>query len=319
MFVTTEVKPALADAHRDFSGSLTCNADRMDLSVCIPALNADAVIGAQLRALASQEFDGSWEVIVADNGSVDRTRAVVETAARTFPVSLRVVDASSVRGVAHARNRAFAEALGQVVAFCDADDVVFPGWVAAASAAATRHAAVVGFNHEMREPLDATSPVINPRGVLPSAQGDVGYCGNFAIDSELLRAVGGFDERFVGYGPEDTDVSLRLLDAGHGLVAAEGMRIHYRLPSSSQRGLLSKRWSYASYEVLLWTLHPRRFPGQARLGAVLRELAGLPRRTIMGLRNEGAASLRGSAADVVVCVARLAGWWRFGRGSSPGE
>lgn len=281
--------------------------------MCIPAFNAGHVIGVQLAALASQEFDGSWEVIVADNGSVDLTRAVVERVASSFPVPLFVVDASGVQGAAHARNRASAAAQGRVVAFCDADDVVFPGWLTAVASATSEHSAVVGLNHEMRVPLDVSSPVINPEGVLRSTQGAVGYSGNLAVVSDIVRAVGGFDERFLGYGPEDTDFSLRLIDAGHELVGAPGMRIHYRLPSSSPRGLLRKRWSYAVYEVLLWTLHPRRFPDHASLRVLLRHLGGLPIRTIKRLGSTGSVSLRESAADAVVCVAHLAGWWRFAR------
>lgn len=285
----------------------------MDVSVCIPALNSAETIGDQLAALGRQHFDGTWEVVVADNGSTDATRQVVESQAEAFPVRLAVVDAGDLKGVAHARNVAAAAAEGRVVAFCDADDVVFPGWLEAVASSTAQRPAVVGFNHELREPLDESSPVINPDGVLRSSHGSVGYGGNLALEYDVLRAVGGFNERFVGYGPEDTDFFLRLIDAGHELKAAHGMRIHYRLPSSSPRSVLRKRWSYASYEVLLWTLHPHRFPGQARIGRLICEAGGLPVRVIRRLRTAGVRSFRESASDTVVCVARIVGWWRFAR------
>ena len=73
----------------------------MDVTVVIPAFNVAPTIEDQLAALAEQRFDGSWEVVVADNGSTDETRAVAARWAEKLP-SLRVVDASQRRGVSHA-------------------------------------------------------------------------------------------------------------------------------------------------------------------------------------------------------------------------
>lgn len=100
------------------------------LSVIIPCLNAERTIGEQLAALAAQRWSERWEVIVADNGSTDGTLEVVRRFAGRLP-ELRVVDASQRRGSGYARNRGAAVARGEWLAFCDADDVVAPGWVAA--------------------------------------------------------------------------------------------------------------------------------------------------------------------------------------------
>jgi len=64
------------------------------------------------------------EVIVSDNGSTDGTVAVVEQY-QEKPPNLRVVDSSDRRGAAHAGG------CRRGLAFCDADDEVAPGWVAA--------------------------------------------------------------------------------------------------------------------------------------------------------------------------------------------
>src|SRR5699024_707926 len=45
-------------------------------SVVIPALNEAETIGTQLDALAGQDVDAPWEVIVVDNGSTDDTITV---------------------------------------------------------------------------------------------------------------------------------------------------------------------------------------------------------------------------------------------------
>jgi glycosyltransferase involved in cell wall biosynthesis len=43
------------------------------VSVVVPAYNAAATIAEQLEALATQWFDGDWELVIVDNGSTDGT------------------------------------------------------------------------------------------------------------------------------------------------------------------------------------------------------------------------------------------------------
>ena len=67
------------------------------VSVVIPARNAAATIDDQLEALAAQEVDDPWEVVVSDNGSRDTTAARARAWASRLN-SLRVVDASGASG-----------------------------------------------------------------------------------------------------------------------------------------------------------------------------------------------------------------------------
>jgi glycosyltransferase involved in cell wall biosynthesis len=81
------------------------------LSVVLPCRDAAGHLGDALRALADEQLDQPWEIVVADNGSRDRTRAV----ALSFQdsVALRVVDASRRRGPGFARNVGAAAACGE--------------------------------------------------------------------------------------------------------------------------------------------------------------------------------------------------------------
>ena len=101
----------------------------VELSVIIAARNAADVLPAMLKTLAAQTWTGAWEVIVADNGSVDDTAAVAETFSSVLP-RLRVIDAGQAPGQAHARNVGVTVAEGTSIAFVDADDEVEPGYVA---------------------------------------------------------------------------------------------------------------------------------------------------------------------------------------------
>jgi glycosyltransferase involved in cell wall biosynthesis len=102
----------------------------LDISVVLPAFNAAQVIEIQLEALACQDFPGSWEVIVSDNGSTDRLMAVTRTWSQHLP-SLSVIDASAIPGAGFARNCGVRAARSTRIAFCDADDVVTPSWLTA--------------------------------------------------------------------------------------------------------------------------------------------------------------------------------------------
>ena len=97
-------------------------------SVIIPVYNGANYITQQLDALAAQTGNPSFEVLVCDNGSTDDTRAVVESYNASYP--LRVVDASQRAGASHARNMGAVQAMGDVLIFCDGDDLVEPDWVA---------------------------------------------------------------------------------------------------------------------------------------------------------------------------------------------
>src|SRR4051812_31222858 len=108
----------------------------------MPVLNGEAHIADQLAALAAQTYEGDWELVVVDNGCSDRTIEIARDWAPRFP-RLRIADATRRRGLNVARNAGAAAARGDFLAFCDADDVASPGWLAALASAAPE-ADVVG-------------------------------------------------------------------------------------------------------------------------------------------------------------------------------
>lgn len=94
----------------------------MDISVIIPAYNAEKTLERQLRSLAIQQSNFRWEVLVVDNGSSDSTADTVNKLSASFPVPLRLIHAGEQKGTAYARNRGAASSQATVLAFCDADD-----------------------------------------------------------------------------------------------------------------------------------------------------------------------------------------------------
>lgn len=88
------------------------------VSVVLPAYNEEAAIAGDLRAIieAMDRSGYSYEIIVVDDGSTDRTAAI----AATFP-NVRVVRHDRNRGTGAARSTGIRLARGQIVAMSDAD------------------------------------------------------------------------------------------------------------------------------------------------------------------------------------------------------
>lgn len=90
------------------------------VSIIVPTYNEESCILALLEQL--KHVRARFEVIVADGGSPDRTRAMVLQAADDYPHSLHLVD--SVRNRAVQSNRAAERAVGEVFLFLHADIAV---------------------------------------------------------------------------------------------------------------------------------------------------------------------------------------------------
>src|SRR5947209_1654663 len=121
----------------------------MDASVILCVRNGAQTIAAQLEALTRQMCPCEWELLIVDNGSTDNTIEIVDQWRERIP-ALRVVPALERAGLAYARNVGAAAARGDVLAFCDADDVADSGWLAGLIAGA-RQADLVGGSLELEQ------------------------------------------------------------------------------------------------------------------------------------------------------------------------
>ena len=269
------------------------------ISVIIPVRNGLPWLREQLGALVNQVCADDWEVIVADNGSTDRSVEVVqEFADRGLPV--RSLDASAVRGPAAARNAGVRAACGDLLAFCDADDVVQPGWLAAC-VRALAEADVAGgvFDAWSLNSLQAPSPPVfaTPPALRQFGFLQAGLSSNLAIRRRAFDEVGGFDEEMeVG---EDTDLCWRLQLSGHRFTIA-GDAIVMRRDRTGFKQVLSRFTAYGRCGPVLY----RRYKDSG----AKREIA-IAAKTWVWL----AASLPGLVhRDRRIQWAEIAGW-RFGR------
>ena len=191
------------------------------ISVVLPVRNGLPWLDEQLEALVAQKCDEPWEVVVADNGSSDGSVAAARSWADRCG-AVRVVDASAPVGPSAARNIGVTSARGDLLAFCDADDIVQAGWLSALVVGLT-DADVVAGTFDMAslngsdDDDDPTPAATSQLGFLPA-----GLAANLGVRRGALESVGGFDETMhVG---EDVDLCWRLqLDGFRFAVAPEAV------------------------------------------------------------------------------------------------
>jgi glycosyltransferase involved in cell wall biosynthesis len=232
----------------------------------------------QLQALQSQKCSSRWEIVVADNGSTDGTAAAVRRYAAADP-RLHLVDASSVTGPAATRNLGVGASRGDVLAFCDADDVVHPGWVESWLRALEDADVAAGLNDTWS--LNSPQP-LRPFAPRPPPQArqfgflDAAGSGNMAVRRDAFEVVGGFDEElFVG---EDTDICWRIQLAGYKFAIGSG--VISRRERSGTIALLKRSIQYGRCGPILYRRYRHRgmrADPRAALRAWLYVIVNLPR------------------------------------------
>jgi glycosyltransferase involved in cell wall biosynthesis len=204
-------------------------------SLVVATYNWPAALAAVLATVRRQTVLPT-EVIVADDGSGEPTRKVVEAAAADFPCPLvHVWHPDEGFKLAQIRNKAVARARGAYVIQIDGDmllhrafvedhlDAAEPGFFvggsralldAAASQAVLAGAPLPGARSAgVRNRFNALrwaavgralAPLVPARDPMRVRGGNMGFW------REDFVAVNGYDEAFVGWGREDTDLVVRL-------------------------------------------------------------------------------------------------------------
>ncbi len=216
------------------------------VSLVVTTYNRPAALAVVLASAAALE-PAPLEVLVADDGSDARTATVIARARETFPVPLvHVWQPDEGFRAAASRNRAAARARGDLLVFVDGDCLLRPnllgehrrlaepGWTVAGNRVLLGQALTAAIERGEADPLAWDAD----RWKAARARGDVGRlfplstlpghwwrrlrgrdwksfrtC-NVAIWREDFVGINGFEERIRGWGFEDTDLVLRLLNAG---------------------------------------------------------------------------------------------------------
>jgi glycosyltransferase involved in cell wall biosynthesis len=92
------------------------------ISIVTPSLNQGRFIEDTLKSVVNQRFDG-LQYLVLDGGSQDETLSVLER----YDDRIDVLVSEPDRGHAHALQKGFALAEGEILAYLNSDDLYLPG------------------------------------------------------------------------------------------------------------------------------------------------------------------------------------------------
>ena len=204
------------------------------VSVVIPVGRVDDDLPLQLEALAGQSLDRPWELVLSLNTSDQTERRSLETLLADadesgHQLNATIVDSSDMRSASHARNVGAAAASGEVLLFCDGDDIADEDWMSVLVDRAMTEQAVGGHLEEELLAVPGQEdwrPPATPDG-LPSFLGfPFLVSANMAVHRTVFEKVGGFDTSLLR--GEDIAFSWDLIDAGVELTYAADAVIHYR-------------------------------------------------------------------------------------------
>lgn len=231
----------------------------MDFSVIIPAKNEAKYIGMCLDSLNMMDAtDITFEIIVVDNGSTDKTVEIAKAKGATVYEKPELT-------ISALRNYGAAMAVGNILAFLDSDCTVDSRWLKNALIYENKDK-IISFGSPAILPENSTwvqrswfairakKSTVEEVEWLESA--------NVFVQRRAFLAVGGFDETLITC--EDYDLSARLKVMGQLLCDNRIVAIHHREPATIGEFFRKEKWRGKS-----------NFAGIIRHGIRLKEMPSL--------------------------------------------
>ena len=184
------------------------------ISVVIPALNEEKYLPDCLKSLRNQDYTGQYEIIIADNGSVDKTVRLAQD------WGARVVMCPEKKSVFYARQIGADAVQGDIIAQADADTVYPRNWLSRIANRFEKHPEVIAVTgrytyteppwwaiveYTIRNGLNRLTVPLFGRPLIISGA-------TFAFRRETFSAVGGY--RGITYAPDQWGIASRLNKLG---------------------------------------------------------------------------------------------------------
>ncbi len=238
------------------------------VSLVLTTYNWPEALAAVLDSIKLQETMPT-EVLVADDGSTETTRQCIERYQNSFPCPLiHVWHEDHGHQAAKIRNKTVAQAAGEYLIFLDSDCLLRSDFTAQHLALAKPKHFVAGnrvllskeFTQKVLEQhIDVTSqspfsfsreqinrrwsllniPIGPLRHTRPGSWKGVKSC-NMSMYKQDFIAANGFEEKFEGWGYEDTDLIVRLLRAGHKRISGRFSTTVIHLWHATNKSLLEE-------------------------------------------------------------------------------
>lgn len=212
------------------------------ISIIIPVRNNEDVLGECLYSVLNQSLL-DYEVIVVDNDSVDKTKAIILSFMEKDKRVRYVYAPCASRG--RARRAGVEVSCGEIIVMTDADCVVPYQWVEELTAPMIKGKECVVMGNEQ--------DLIRNYWTFMQQEGSQEFLGqhvyethyinhldtkNFAIRKECLDKAGGFNPNVANF--EDFELKIRLRKKGYKIYFLESLSVGHRHPDSLIKMFIKK-------------------------------------------------------------------------------
>jgi succinoglycan biosynthesis protein ExoA len=234
----------------------------IEISVVMPVRNEAAGIEEALDSVLAQELDASFEVVVADGRSTDGTAEILARRADADG-RIRVVD-NPGRGIPQGLNAALAAARGRYLVRLDGHSTMEPSYVQGlldhlrsgrCEAVGGRVEAVgrASFGRAVAAAHGSRFGIGNASHHYRAAPGLIDHVSFGAYETERVRALGGWDERFARN--EDYELNFRYRAGGGRIMLDPSILSRWRV-QETVTGLARQYFGYGFWRLQTLARHP---------------------------------------------------------------
>lgn len=245
----------------------------MKFSVILTTFNRVETLPRAIKDVLAQE-GVDFELVIVDDGSTDDTRSYLDS----ISDSRVVVVHRENGGPSAARNSGIAVASGDWIVILDDDDHPLPGWLLEFARLTDERAGVVCCSAEFYTREGEFDVFVPPWPLGPMFDHQVAntLAGAYAVRAEVIRLIGGFDERMTS--SEQTEMWMRLIpelrSRGMSISTSEAVRIHLEWRAKRDRPMSSPAALLQATDVLI-EKHNDAYSGDAKSRADLYGVRGV--------------------------------------------
>ena len=225
------------------------------ISVVIPAYNCEKTIAKCIQAALNQDYPGQKELIVVDDGSTDNTPKTIQ---EMFNVKYLRQDNA---GPATARNRGFAESVGEFIFFTDSDCVPTNNWIScvmqhfsdAGIGVVAGSYGIMNWESLLARCIFKEIQFRHQKNMPKHPKSFGSY--NFCVRRNVFKQVGGFTPQYRHASGEDNDLSYKILQTGHRICFERSSIVkHYFTEQLLQ--YLKEQFRHGFWRVKMYFDHP---------------------------------------------------------------
>ena len=233
------------------------------ISIIVPVFNGDSTFRKCVSSLLELDYlKEKLQIILINDGSTDDTAQWLLK--KKLPSYFKIITHDKNMGRATARNSGIKIAQGDIIIFLDADMAVMPDFVIQHIRAISKPVVIAVSGKVIATPSQSKTTLqkylfdYRQRGAKQFGENNTisfNYLitNNMSVKRKVVDECGLFDEKFIGYGGEDTDYAIRLWKLHpKGLrFSAKAISIDYQNETLHDLQIKMKKYGSTNYLKLL--------------------------------------------------------------------